>query len=367
MASSGKPSSATRRARRDCEICKDLKDAHSIDDLSDESFPAAAYRLEECGSLRRCPLCHRFYLLTSESDPHHYMSSESSLRPINKTQALRELANMSPKRAKRWMNALDADAEAAELIKKINSDKAAEAAATMAALHVQRKKWGEFRALLRHKNPAVRNAAIEAVERSLEKAPAKVIDAVAGLLADEDCLRAGHAAFSETVYGTKISPLITTLVECFDHDDAKVRALAVDLVIHHLDLGSGYYIDDTGSGSYRTPPPFKFGKSTEAICASLPGLVEHILEPRPARWADIPSYPRSSRARDFPDELNTRIGASEVLRTLINQGKSSKARVRDALAARRPQLLEMLRQDKATGLDSEVYLFLSEVAHEDDG
>lgn len=360
MASPGKPSSA---ARRDCEICKNLKDVHSIDDLSDETFPAAAYRLEECGRLRRCPLCHRFYLLTSESDPHHYMSSESSLRRINKAKALRELANMSPKRAKPWMDALDADAEASKLIKEINSDKAAEAAATVAALHVQRKNWGAFGGLLRHKTAAVRNAAIDAVAGSLARKPARIIDAVASLLADKDCASAAAEAFSATEYGTKVSPLATTLIGCFDHDDAKVRAIAVDLVIHHLDLGSGYYIDDTGSGSYRTPPPFKFGKCTEEICAGLPGLVEHILEPRPARWVDIPSYPRSTRARDFPDELNTRIGASEVLRTLIGQGKSSKARVRDALAARRAQLLEMLRQDKATGLGSETYLFVSEVAH----
>jgi hypothetical protein len=365
LAATSKTPASPKRA--DCEICRELNDVHSIDDFTDQSFPQAAYRLEECGRLRRCPLCHRFYLMTSESDPHHYMSSESWLRRINKTAALRELSNMPAKKAKRWLGALNVDAQTSKLIKKIETDAADEAAATMAAVYVQRKSWGKLEALLRHKKSIVRIAAIDAVERSLARKPARIINAVASLLADKDCARAAHAAFSETEYGTKVSPLIITLIDCFDHDDAKVRALAVDLVIHHLDLGSGYYIDKTGSGSYRTPPPFKFGKATEEICARLPRLVEHILKPRPARWVDIPSYPRSSRARDFPDELNTRVGVSEVLGTLINQGKASKARVREALLVISPQLRKKFSKGESMDLDSEVYLFARDVLREEEG
>ncbi len=349
-----------------CEICKHLEDALVIDNIAGEEFPPAVYRLEQCGGVRRCPLCHGYYLMTHESDPHHYMSSETRLRRIDTTTALRELAKLPRKKAKPWLDALDVDAETAKLVKKIESEAADEAAATMAAVYAQRQSWGELQALLRHKSSSVRKAAIGAVAGSLASKPARIVDAVAALLADNDCARAAAEAFSSTG-GTKVSPLITTLIDCFDHDDAKVRAMAVDLVIHHLDLGSGYYIDETGSGSYRTPPPFKLGKSTQAICAGLPRLVEHILKPRPARWADIPSHPRSSRARDFPHELNTRIGASEVLRTLIDQGKSSKARVREALAAQSAQLRKMFSQAESMDLGSEVYLFASDVVREENG
>jgi hypothetical protein len=350
-----------------CEICRELEDAVVIDNIAAETFPPVVDRLEKCGGVRRCPLCHGYYLMTHESDPHHYMSSETWLRRIDETEALGVLARMPAKQAKPWLNALDADARTAELVKAIEADASAEAAATVAAVYVQRQCWDELEALLRHKSSDVRNAAIGELERPLADNPASIIDAVTGLLADQDCARAAHDAFSQAT-GTPVSPVVTTLVDCFDHEDSKVRAMAVDSVIHHLDLGSGYYIDETGSGNYRTPLPFTFGEATTEMCARLPRLVEHILEPRPARWLDMASYPRSTKARDHPNELNTAVGASEVIRTLINQDEPTKALVRETLAGQRPQLRKMLSEGKTTmTLGAGLYLFVREVAHADDG
>lgn len=356
---------ATPRTGQACEICRELEDALIIDNIVGEEFPPAVDRLEKCGGLRRCPLCHGYYLMSHESDPHHYMSSETWLRRIDETEALRVLANLPRAKAKPWLEALDADARMAELIKEIESDPSGEAAATVAAVYVQRQSWDEVEALLRHENSAVRNAAIGELERPLASNPASIIDTVATLLADQDCARAAHEAVSQTA-GTPVSPVVTTLVDCFDHEDAKVRAMAVDSVIHHLDLGSGYYIDETGSGNYRTPLPFTFGEATTEMCERLPRLIKHILEPQPAYWLDMASFPRSTKARDHPNELNTAIGASEVIRTLINQDEPTKALVRQALAAQRPRLLKMLSEGQATILGAGLYLFVSEVAHADD-
>ncbi len=350
----------------DCEICRELEDDLVIDNIAAETFPPAVSRLEKCGGVRRCPLCHGYYLMTHESDPHHYMSSETWLRRIDETEALRVLANLPRAKAKPWLDALDADARMAELVKEIESDAAEEAAATVAALYVQGRRWDKLEALLHHNNSAVRNAAIGALERPLASNPANIVDAVTGLLADQGCARAAHDAVSQTA-GATVSPVVASLVDCFDHDDAKVRAMAVDSVIHHLDLGSGYYIDETGSGNYRAPLPFTFGEATTEMCARLPRLVEHILDPQPARWLDMASYPRSAKARDHPNELNTGLGASEVIRTLVNQDEPSKALVSDALAAQRARLLKMLAEGKATMiLGAGLYLFVSEVAHADD-
>ena len=159
--------------------------------------------------------------------------------------------------------------------------------------------------------------------------------------------------------------MITTLVECFDHDNAKVRALAVDAVIHQLDRGSGYYTKSNGAGGYRTPKAIRLGKVAKPLYARLPYLIGHLIKPRPARWVKIAGTPRSDLARHHPNELNTGIGASEIVWAMIDQSKAGKAKVRNAFLAHRPQIQKMLSNVDPHEVNPEVLLFVSDVVREE--
>lgn len=355
MNSSDTPSPAKKPARSKCEICRDILSGYTIDDLRGESFPDAVHRLERLGGLRRCPLCFTFYLMESGSDPHHYMSAETSITRISHDKALGMLSTLlasgdQPRKeadkAKRWMGKHDVDSHVSELDSKLESEKAAEAAATLADICLQRKDWNKLEGLLRHENSAVRGGALGALALGHERTPAAIIDAVVALLGDKAHARAAHTKFIDATGYGKVVGLITTLVECLDNDDAKIRALAVDSILHYLEPDTGYYIGDDGKGSYRDPQHPKIGaKVAKALYPLLGLLVRHLVKPRPAPWVDVDSYPRSDRAKDSAKELNTTMAAAAVLWALFNSSETSKARVLEALDTVSPELRRIISGD----------------------
>ena len=111
LKSSSKTSAPKEPAGADCEICRNIPSYQYIDLVAGESFPPVADRLEPRGDarlpgLRRCPLCHTFYLVDDESDTHHFISAERSLVRIDGTRALRELALCSGSIARKWLDDL---------------------------------------------------------------------------------------------------------------------------------------------------------------------------------------------------------------------------------------------------------------------
>ncbi len=350
------PSPASKvTSRSKCEICRDILSGYTVDDLRGESFPDAVYRLERLGGLRRCPLCFTFYLMESGSDTHHYMSAETSITRISHDKALGMLSTLlasgdQPRKeadkAKRWMGKHDVDSHVSELDSKLESEKAAEAAATLADICLQRTDWNKLEGLLRHGNSAVRGGALGALDLGHERTPAAIIDAVVALLGDKAHARAAHTKFIDAAGFGKVVGLMTTLVECLDNNDAKIRALAVDTILLHLEPDTGYYIDDDGKGSYRDPRHPKFGaKVATALYPLLPLLARHLVKPRPAPWVGVESYPRSYNAKNSPKELNTKIAAAEVLWTLCHHNKTSKARVLKALDTVAPRLGKLISGD----------------------
>lgn len=373
MKSPGSTSTPRKPAWAKCEICRDVPSYDVIEYFVNESFPAAVYRLEELGNLRRCPLCSTFYLMKHGSDTHHFMSAETTITRISKKKAFDMLApmlaqsnrrNFDADKAKLWMGDHDVDSHVSELVSKLKTADAAENAATLAKVYFQGKDWGKLEALLRHKKSSVRGGALGAAESWLGDTPAKIIDAAVALLEDKTHARSAHEAFNRPGYNS-VSPSFMALVDCLEHNKVKVRALAVDSIIHLLEPDSGYYIGKDGVGTYGPRKHPKLGKKiTKALFSRLPLLVAHIVKPRPAPWVDIDAYPRSYNARELPKKLTTGIGASKILNAMIISGKANKARVGQAFETARPQLQKMLSGHKAGDLDADVYLFLYEVMRE---
>lgn len=77
----------TRRAAdlgslAECEICRDLPDWKMIDTVQQNPFSPEADRLIGTGEIRRCPICGTSYSFTCESDTHHFMSWEQTIRRL---------------------------------------------------------------------------------------------------------------------------------------------------------------------------------------------------------------------------------------------------------------------------------------------
>lgn len=80
-----------RKARRpaylqsstDCEICQNLPNWAMKDEMCEDPFSLATDRLVGKGDIRRCPLCGTRYSITSESDTHHFMSNEVTIKRLN--------------------------------------------------------------------------------------------------------------------------------------------------------------------------------------------------------------------------------------------------------------------------------------------
>jgi len=92
MASTGKPSAAKASGWQSCEFCSKQPAGDSYDVFQDEGYEADYSHLETPADsreqllemltklkLHRCPVCHTYYLSSSESDPHHYMSYTHSM------------------------------------------------------------------------------------------------------------------------------------------------------------------------------------------------------------------------------------------------------------------------------------------------
>jgi len=65
--------------REECEICRNLSSYLTIDQARSGTLPPGFDRLHGSGDRRRCPLCGTPYLVETESDPHHFMSAETSI------------------------------------------------------------------------------------------------------------------------------------------------------------------------------------------------------------------------------------------------------------------------------------------------
>lgn len=197
-------------AGADCEICRNIPSFQEIDEIQRESFPPLVDRLEACGDqligkggLLRCPLCQSFYVMAYENDTSHFMIATSSLTRIGTMKALREFVTsrfVGWKIAKAWLDELDIDSQIPDLITKLNSTEAPEAAARLAGIYLLREGWDELEPLLRHRDSAARAGALGAVERSLAQTPPAIICAVATLLADEANARAAQDAFIHQNY-----------------------------------------------------------------------------------------------------------------------------------------------------------------------
>ncbi len=121
MASTGKPSAAKASGWQSCELCSKQPAGDSYDVFRDDDYEADYSHLEKPVDNRkqllemlrdldldRCPICHTYYLSSSESDPHHYMSYTQSIARISDEEALRELAAIKTKTAKQWLRQLRA-------------------------------------------------------------------------------------------------------------------------------------------------------------------------------------------------------------------------------------------------------------------
>lgn len=119
MASSGKPSAAKASGWQSCEFCSKQPAGDSYDVFQDDGYEADYSHLERPADsreqliemltelkLHRCPVCHTYYLSSSESDPHHYMSYTHSIGRISDKEALRELASIKTETAKQWLTEL---------------------------------------------------------------------------------------------------------------------------------------------------------------------------------------------------------------------------------------------------------------------
>lgn len=112
---------------KDCEICRDLPEGDWYDGFSSGKISAGFSRLEKLDmerfrekivryknfeerltiiGLRRCPLCHTFYLETGENDTQHYASYLMSIDRIEDDEAFRELSARRSKKAKEWLRDL---------------------------------------------------------------------------------------------------------------------------------------------------------------------------------------------------------------------------------------------------------------------
>ncbi len=102
-------------AWKTCEICRDLPEFCDADQIKGEELPAAVYRLELCGNLRRCPVCHTFYDYDDGNDPHHYMPDDQWVSRITsdfgrvRHKLVIRTSGSFAETAKRWLQDLDAD------------------------------------------------------------------------------------------------------------------------------------------------------------------------------------------------------------------------------------------------------------------
>lgn len=380
MSSSEAPSASPITPRENCEICQGLPSSSSYDVFHDNaSYKADFSRLESfedvlearaLGGLKRCPICHTFYLETGESDPHHFMSYEMSISRIEDGEAVNMLATMMAARdykpfdvdkAKLWMGTHDVDSHVAELNCKLDTAEATEAATSLAEIYFRQKEWGELEALLRHENSDVRGGALDTLEGSVDRTSPEVIKAVVTLLEDQAHSRKAHDVFNCTSF-EKVSPLITTFADCLDHKNAKVRAMAVDSINHHLEADSGYYIGEDGKGTYGPPKHPKLdAKIAKKLSSCLPQLISHLIKPRSAPWGKIDANPRSEEVRGALRKMTTGIGASRILNAMIHKDAASKASVRKALEAVGPNLQKIYTSMDIVDLDSDVYYLATEV------
>lgn len=328
------PSTAKVHARKDCEICRKVpgKNVGRLETLAEVQYEG----------LMRCPLCFTYYHFKMEADPHSFMGeADEIITRIGTPAVLRNLASIDSTKARQWMAELDADARIPEFVKMLKTGNAAEAAATLATIYQQRGEWDKYEALLRHRDSTIRGAALAELTPALENAPAGIIDAFVSLLGDKDNGPGAHEALTCRAWWDRdqVSPLISTLAGCLEHDNAQTRAFAVDSIFAHL------------TGSTPLPPTFKpgkppkLGKAAKALTSKLPRLVRHIAEPLPAPWPDFAADPSSDMAREFPKKLNSGIGALRILEALITESKASETRVRKALTKAWPQLLKIFSDD----------------------
>ncbi len=66
-------------ARSDCPICSNLPSAETFDEMAGGGAPSG---LQKSGDRWRCPHCGSTYMVESESDPHHFMSAETTVTRI---------------------------------------------------------------------------------------------------------------------------------------------------------------------------------------------------------------------------------------------------------------------------------------------
>jgi hypothetical protein len=121
MASSAKPSAAKASGWQSCEFCSKQPAGDSYDVFQDNGYKADYSHLERPAdsreqllemlldlNLHRCPVCHTYYLSSSESDPHHYMSYTHSIGRVSDEVALHELASIKTQTAEKWLRELRA-------------------------------------------------------------------------------------------------------------------------------------------------------------------------------------------------------------------------------------------------------------------
>ena len=119
MTTRGKLSAPKSSGWQSCEKCSKQPSGDSYDVFQEDGYKADYSHLERPADsteqliemllelkLRRCPICHTFYLETSESDPHHFMSFEHSISRISDEEALQELSSIDTNKAKEWLDDL---------------------------------------------------------------------------------------------------------------------------------------------------------------------------------------------------------------------------------------------------------------------
>jgi hypothetical protein len=220
----------------------------------------------------------------------------------------------------------------------------------LAKFYLQQREWDALEGLLRHRTSAVRKDALDALHFSLASTTPGIIAAAAALLADTDVVYDARDAFAHRQMES-VSPLVVPLVECLDNDNAKVRALAVDSILHHLEAVVGDDIGGDGKDSKREPSAPALGKAAKELTKRLPLLVRHIVKPRSAPWDGDKFFPNSRRLRDDSKKLTTRLAAAAALAVLMQQSKASKNRVREALEGERRHVQDILSCDDEAGLE----------------
>ena len=119
MTTPEKSSAPDEPAWKTCEMCSKQPSGDSYDIFQEDGYKADYSHLERPADsteqlidmllklkLRRCPICHTYYLETRESDPHHFMSYEQSISRVSDKKALRELSSIETDKAKEWLNDL---------------------------------------------------------------------------------------------------------------------------------------------------------------------------------------------------------------------------------------------------------------------